>query len=47
MEEKSQRPWQAPLERLRVEILQANSSGLVVSLKTKILGLRVLQEGIF
>ena len=47
MEEKFQRPWQVPLQRLRVEILQANSSGLVVSLKTKILGLRVLQEIIF
>ena len=47
MEEKFQSPQQVPQERLRVEILQANSSGLVVSLKTKIFGLRVPQEEIF
>ena len=32
---------------MRVEILQVNSSGLVVSLKTKIFGLGVPQEEIF
>ena len=32
---------------MRVEILQVNSSGLAVSLKTKIFGLRVPQEEIF
>ena len=47
MQEKFQSPLEVLSERLRVEILQANTSGLAVSLKTKIFGLGVPQEEIF
>ena len=38
-EEKFQSPQQVPYERLRVEILQVNDSGLTVLLETKVFGL--------
>ena len=47
MEEKFQSPYQVPWEKLRIEVLQANSSGIVASLKTKIFDLIVPQEEIF
>ena len=38
-ERKIPKPKQVPYERLRVEILQVNDSGLTVLLETKVFGL--------